>query len=56
MTTMIAGVYDALWMPGPLDEKARKAAEAVAQFDARFERIERRLMVLTWQVGALVAI
>jgi hypothetical protein len=33
MTTMIAEVYDALLEAGASEEKARKAAEAVAGFE-----------------------
>ena len=55
MTTMIAEVYDALRSANADDEKARRAAEVLANYDDRFGRIERRLAVLTWQVGVLAA-
>src|SRR3954451_13239641 len=43
MTTMIAELYDALLPAGSPDDKARKAAEAMAGYEAyegRFIRIE----------------
>jgi hypothetical protein len=43
MTTMIAEVYDALVAAGSPEEKARKAAEAVAAYDNRFGGIEQQL-------------
>lgn len=44
MTTMIAEVYDALRdAQGVSDEKARKAAEAIAAYDARFGEIKSEL-------------
>jgi hypothetical protein len=43
MTTMIAEVYDALLAAGSPEEKARKAAEAVAGYENRFISIDQRL-------------
>ena len=43
MTTMIAEVYDALREAGASEEKARQAAEAVAQADVRFVALDTRL-------------
>ena len=58
MTTMIAEVYDALLAAGSPEEKARKAAEAIAAYenrftamDQRFTKIEGNLKLLTWMVG-----
>jgi hypothetical protein len=56
MTTMITEVYDALKDAGASEEKARRAAEAIATYEARFFAIERRLGILSWQMGALTAI
>jgi hypothetical protein len=56
MTTMLAELYDALLAAAAPEEKARKAAEAVAAYEDRFARIKRRLTVLSWQVGALTAV
>ena len=44
MTTMIAEVYDALVAAGSPEEKARKAAEAIAGYEDRFGAIEQRLV------------
>lgn len=46
MTTMIAEVYDALVAAGSPDDKARKAAEAIAGYENRFANIEQRLIKL----------
>ena len=43
MTTMIAEVYDALLAAGSPEDKARKAAEAVAGYENRFIAIDQRL-------------
>ena len=55
MSTMISEVYDALLAAGAPEDKARKAAEVLAAYESRFSHIERRLDVLTWMVGYLVA-
>jgi len=51
MSTMISEVYDAFREAGASEEKARKAAEAIAAYENRFAAIERRRDVLTWMVG-----
>jgi hypothetical protein len=58
MTTMIAEVYDALLAAGSPEEKARKAAEAIASYENRFVAVEQRLTkidgdlnLLKWMVG-----
>ncbi len=43
MTTMIAEIYDALLAAGSPEEKARRAAEAVAGYENRFTTIDQRL-------------
>jgi hypothetical protein len=55
---MIAEVYDALVAAGSPDDKARKAAEAIAGYENRFAGIEQRLTpiegdlrLLTWMIG-----
>lgn len=56
MTTMIAELYDALLAAGSPDDKARKAAEAMAGFDAyqqRFERVESDISELKRDVAEL---
>jgi len=63
MTTMIAEVYDALVEAGASQDKARKAAEAIAGYETRFADIERRLermegkiTLLSWMVGFAITL
>jgi hypothetical protein len=60
MTTMIAEVYDALIEAGASEEKARAAAEAIAGYDDRFNRIDvalaelkGSLRVFGWHIAAM---
>jgi hypothetical protein len=53
---MLSELYDALLAAGAPEDKARRAAEAVAAHEERFTTIERRLAVLTWQIGVLTAV
>ena len=56
MTTMVAELYDALLAAGAPDEKARKAAEVMAGYEAfeqRFERIENDIGELKRDVTEL---
>jgi hypothetical protein len=48
---MISEVYDALKEAGASEEKARKAAEAIASYENRFARIESDLALLKWMIG-----
>jgi hypothetical protein len=56
MTTMIAEVYDALKEAGASDEKARKAAETLANYDNQFAEIRTELKVHRWMFGVLTTI
>jgi hypothetical protein len=51
MPLMSSELYDALREANVSEEKARKAAEAVAAYDTRFAAVERKLEVLTWMVS-----
>ncbi len=51
MTTMLSELHDALIAAGAPEDKARKAAEAIANYDDRFNRVESQLMLLRWMVG-----
>lgn len=51
MTTLIAEIYDALVAAGAPDDKARKAADAVAAHENRFAKVEADLGLLKWMVG-----
>jgi len=56
VATMISEVYDALLAAGAPEEKARKAAEALASYENRFSRIEAELLVIKWMVGSTIAL
>ena len=63
MPTMISEVYDALLEAGASEEKARKAAAAVAQYDQRFAGLEQRIVQLDgrmslshWMVGTNIVL
>jgi hypothetical protein len=49
-------LYDALKEAGASEEKARKAAEAVAQWETRLGKIEADLGVLKWMVGTTLVL
>lgn len=56
MTTMIAELYDALLAAGTPDDKARKAAEALAGYEAyegRFVHVEANIAELQRDVSEL---
>jgi hypothetical protein len=54
VATMISEVYDAFIAAGAPEEKARKAAEAIANYESRFSRIEADLLVLKWMTGTIL--
>ena len=63
MTTMVAEVYDALMAAGSPDDKARKAAEAIAQVDTRMlelggriDRPDGKMDRITWMLGANISL
>lgn len=51
MSTMIFEVYDALKDAGATEEKAKKAAESLANYESRFNKVESELNLLKWMVG-----
>jgi hypothetical protein len=60
---MISEVYDAFLASGTPEDKARKAAEALANYDRRFDSIEREIIkvqadlsLLKWMVGFVIAL
>jgi hypothetical protein len=55
VATMISEVYDAFVSAGAPEEKARRAAEAIANYETRFARIESDLAVLKWMTGTTLA-
>jgi hypothetical protein len=59
---MIPEVYDALIAAGTPEDKARKAAETLANYDNRFSRIDgevlkvqSELILVKWMVGFGIA-
>jgi hypothetical protein len=54
VATMISEVYDAFIAAGAPEDKARKAAEAIAGYENRFARIETDLVVLKWMTGTIL--
>jgi hypothetical protein len=48
---MIFEVYDALKDAGATEEKAKKAAESLANYESRFNKVESELNLLKWMVG-----
>jgi len=53
---MISEVYDAFISAGEPEDKARKAAEALADYENRFTKIDSELVILKWMVGFAVAL
>ena len=51
ISTMISEVYDALKEAGASDEKAKAAAQALANYENRFARIDTDLALLKWMIG-----
>jgi len=56
MTIMLVEIYDAFKEAKVSDETARKAAEAIAAYDDRFAKIDRHLMLMQWQLGAIAVL
>jgi len=52
---MISEVYDALKEAGASEDKARKAAEVLANYESRFTRLESDHAVMKWMLGFLLA-
>jgi hypothetical protein len=59
---MISEVYDAFLAAGTPEDKARKAAETLANYDDRFSRldgailkVQSELVLLRWMVGFAIA-
>lgn len=55
MTTMVTELYDALREAGASEDKARKAAETLANYDRQFTEIRTDLTVLKWGQGVTMA-
>ena len=55
MAMMISEVYDALLEAGASPEKARRAAEALANYETRFSKVDADLLLLKWMTGFILA-
>lgn len=63
MSTMLSEVYDAFKEAGVSDEKARKAAEAMASYDKQFGEVDTKFAhvmgefsVVKWMLGFNLAL
>jgi hypothetical protein len=56
MATMITEVYDAFKAAGVDDEKARKAAEAIASYENKFQEMKTEFQVIKWMVGTNIVL
>ncbi len=53
MATMISEVYDAFIASGATEDKARKAAEAIAAYQGRFAKIDNDLSAIRGDINLL---
>lgn len=56
MTTMIRELYEALKEAGASEEKAGRAAEAIANYESRFARMDIDLTLIKWMLGFNLAL
>lgn len=56
MSMMNNEIYDALLDAGASQEKAKAAAESVANLDDRFNKIDRELYLIKWIVGFILIV
>ena len=55
MSTMIAAVYEALKEAGASEEKSKAAAQALADYDNRFDRLDLDLAGIRGELAVLKA-
>jgi hypothetical protein len=62
MTMMVTEVYDALLAAGAPEDKAARAAQALAAYDNRFNKVDADLIrvssdlkLVQWMVGLVIA-
>ena len=56
MSAIVKEVYDAFIEAGVSEQKSTEAAKAIADFDARFTKIQADLLILKWMVGLIVLV
>jgi hypothetical protein len=55
VAVMLSRTYDALLAAGSPEDKAREAAEELAGYESRFQKMETDLAVIKWMLGVLIA-
>ncbi len=55
MAVMLSKTYEAFIAAGAPEEKARAAAEELAEYERRFAKIETDLAVIKWMLGIVIA-
>ena len=55
MAVVLSRTYDALLAAGSPEDKARAAAEELAGYESRFQKIETNLAVIKWMLGVVIA-
>jgi hypothetical protein len=55
MAVMLSRTYDAFIAAGSPEEKARAAAEELANYESRFAKIEPDLAVMKWMLRLVIA-
>jgi hypothetical protein len=55
MALMLSKTYDAFIAAGAPEEKARGAAEELAEYETRFAKIEQDLAIIKWMLGVVIA-
>ena len=56
MSAIVKEVYDAFLEAGASEEKSTEAAKAIADYNARFNKIETDLLALKWMVGLVIIV
>ena len=54
MSAIVKEVHDAFIEAGVSEQKSTEAAKAIADFDARFTKIQADLLILKWMVGLII--
>jgi hypothetical protein len=55
MALMLSKTYDAFIAAGAPEEKARGAAEELAEYETPFAKIEQDLAIIKWMLGVVIA-
>ena len=55
MTMMVTEVYDILLAAGAPEDQVARAAQALARYDNRFNKVRADLTLLKWMVGLVMA-